>query len=218
MTVKNTGKPSGFFDEQSLRIISRHFRPDRNIANTNMMSIPYSLHHLVGYIERSGIDLREMKTLDLGCGHGFIVGAFAAHGCPAYGIEKDPALASYAEEKLKSLMSDSDYEPQIISGDYYEKHIFDKKFDDGTTMQDIDFFYCFPYSQNHALKMLVRTLAGRGKAKLGSLVYLPDLKHAKQEYLDYLGFELLDDEGSRKHGLFRKVSSKEFDPVFLDSF
>jgi len=146
---------------------------------------PIAISRMANGLLKHGVDPRQIKTLDVGSGGSFLLGAFAVHGCPVYGIEANGDLISPSIDILKRLP----YKvmPHIIEANYYDYDIFEKQFNDGTKFQDIDFFYSYSFGSEHARRLLMRILAGENKAKIGSMACLLSLEE-NEAFLEGMGF------------------------------
>lgn len=215
---KQLEKPTGFFEKDYLRLLEYRFF-SRRISGRNMENlVPYEdLVALAKEATELSIDLHKVKTLDLGAGHGMVMAAFALHGCPVYGVDRESQQISFLKKAWRELPIEKP--PQILYTDYFDQAFFKQRFPDGTRISDIDFFFCHTYSSKHANSVLVTCLGGRGKAKIGSFVCIRSTyRLLTDDLLREAGFEKLP----RKHGgsitFLRKVKSPKLSQRFIDSF
>jgi hypothetical protein len=133
--------------------------------------------------------------------------AFALNGCPVYGIESAPEPLNFLREFWKELSLDKNQPLQIIEGDYLNPDIGQKKFPDGTKLSDIDIFYSYHGGVEHDQNILVRVLAGPGKAKIGSIARLGGaFGQDEAPVLKEIGYEVII-PGPDYKPLIRKVDS-----------
>ncbi len=195
------GKPGSFFDIGYLRDLGIFLFEDVMHDCFNEPSHVLNIVNLIKAINQTGQDPRSIKTLDFGAGHGYIMAAFAMHGCPVYGIEKNPHLVSATKKNYTKLRLDR---PQLIHGDYTNRKTLETMFfPDDTRFQDIDFFYCHAYSNTHAEDILVKSLAPFFGAKVGSHAFL-DAK-INPYLLEEVGFETVPVENVRYGQCIKKV-------------
>ena len=151
-------------------------------------------------LKKLGFGLEGRKTLDLGSGHGFFLSQLYKVGCRGYGIEKHHDRSEYALQKFNEISIPKDFVPIIINGDYLDEKDF--SFPDGSTLGDMDFFYCFSYQDFHAKAVLARLSHPRA-ARIGSIAYIGDITtwHSSwlkeyDELAEQLGFKFYTKESS----------------------
>ncbi|HDQ59972.1 MAG TPA: hypothetical protein ENN30_02150 [Candidatus Woesearchaeota archaeon] len=182
-------RPEFFFEKEFLTRLRNFLNPQTYISDGRWCIRPGKLKNVAENLTSYGINLAEIKTLDMGSGYGFVVSAFALHNLPVYGIEQNRTLIEICNRKFNKM--DMDARPEIMKGNYYSDCAYDLEFKDGTTLKDIDFFFCYSYSPEHAEKVLVDSLSGPDRAKKGAIAYLDNLKMDDSELLKW-GFEALN--------------------------
>jgi len=221
--------PTGFFDKRYLERLHKIFteklayslvdKKERKDPGFYITSSPYMSILFSKAVLGMEFNIHELKILDLGSGVGYFLSALAVHQCKGYGIEERKELIKYARTKFARLPIKEGFQPQLIHGNYYDEKIFQRKFKDGTRIEDIDFFFCFPYNAMYAKKALVKTLAGPGKAKEGSFAYLTGVTvsdpNLGDDFLKKLGFKEVPFENLKHSPLVKKVSSPKVDEEIL---
>jgi len=128
--------------EDMLNIAKRISIP-KKVESEIMFQDPFIIWLLFREFEqRTGIDLEGEKVLDLGSGHGTALAVGESHGMKMYGVEKREDMISISREELKR----AGFHPQVEQGDYFSPAMASLRFEDGTQISEIKYFYIFVYT------------------------------------------------------------------------
>ena len=90
----------------------------------------------------------DIKILDLGSGHSYVLACFGLSGYRTYGYERNLDIVKEGNQIIKQLSLQ--HNPIIKIKDYMDIANFNEPFKDYTTIKDMDFIYCYPYNHKHA--------------------------------------------------------------------
>lgn len=129
----------------------------KHITNSSYLpfelpSDPARIVEIARALEEMDIDPRGKRLLDLGSGSGIVLATFALNGVHTYGIEQRGEVAEFTRKQFDEMSLE--IRPEIRTGNYFDRKTISRPFSDGTTLRDMDFIYCFSYTEEHVRDVL----------------------------------------------------------------
>jgi SAM-dependent methyltransferase len=166
LRVQSNYSSERFAELERIAQLRNTFHPHIRRDNYHNLSSPMNLYHAITGFQKLGCGKNSI-VLDLGCGTGFVLSAFAELGCKVFGVEDEDNLIALANNHFskKGFL----HKPIILKADYDSDDFLSGIFND-FSFRDVDFIYWFSHRESRYINSTVHRLSEHLKS--GAAVYV----------------------------------------------